>query len=81
MGNKVLPQLKAPCNLLWKVLQSTQMFKTHVNLSLGQIDFHARTRVSAQPAAPLQYIGIRMAPWLMPSIPLLHCTPAAFDTL
>lgn len=58
MGNKVSPQLKAPCNLLWKVLQSTQTFKMHVNLSLGRKDFHACTRVTSQPAAPLQYIGI-----------------------
>lgn len=58
MGNKVLPQLKAPCSLLWKSLQSTQTFKTHANLSLGQNDVHACTRVTSQPAAHLQYIGI-----------------------
>lgn len=58
MGNKVLPHLKSPCNLLWKGLQSTQTFKMHMNLSLGRNDFHTCTRVTSQPAAPLQYIGI-----------------------
>lgn len=58
MGNKVLPQLKASCSQLWKGLQSTQTFKTHVNLSLGRNDFHACTRVTSLSAAHLQYIDI-----------------------